>query len=89
MEVIYFAASFAATTLLAKISWDLFCIREALENNHGADFVRQIKEEHPCNVADSPFGDADHELRRWPRAKVTQPIPKVGEAGGKGEPPLP
>ena len=44
------AFMFAALSLLAKISWDLFCIREALRKDD------QLKKKHPGRARCCPAG---------------------------------
>ncbi len=73
MEGLFTAFMFAALSLLAKISWDLFCIRESLEKGG------ELKKKHPGRARCRPAGHAEHVLGGRPGSEVTQPMPKVAQ----------
>lgn len=73
MEGLEAAFMFATATLLAKISWDLFCIRESLEKGG------KLKKEHPGRVRCRPAGHTERVPDGSPSPEVTQPLPKVSE----------
>ncbi len=77
MEGLTAAFMFAVVTLLARISWDLLCVRDALEKG------QHLKEKHPGRVRRSPKGGAERVPDGTPGCDVTQPLPKV-PAGNEG-----
>lgn len=73
MEGLETAFMLITATLLAKISWDLFCIRESLEKGG------KLKKEHPGRVRSRPAGHTESVPDGSPRPEVTQPLQKVAQ----------
>ncbi len=61
MEGLTGAFMFAVVTILARISWDLFCVRESLGKGERA------KKKHPGHIRRGPEGESAHELDGSPR----------------------
>lgn len=73
MEGLEAAFMFAAVTLLAKISWDLLCVRDALEKD------QRLNKKNPSCARRRPGGKAKRIPDGTPGCEVTQPLPKVPE----------
>lgn len=73
MDGLATAFMIAMLSLLAKISWDLFCIREALEK--GGKFEKK----HPGRARCRPAGHAERVPDGRPDPEIAQPLPKVAQ----------